>query len=162
MTEPEEIIEAHLVEALEAAETPLKVVGALAAVEEGEEKTAPLSYIGVAVDVSSQDIDWKGPKCPYTYTANIAVRVAFADDKSGALFRDAARDVRAVIAALTGDGCEGLDGDGFACDEFLLEATATSVETMGDGEGMNKTYTATIKGRFNTTTTTNETEATNG
>lgn len=160
MIEPEEIIEANLVAALVAADTPLKVVGALAPAEPGEEKRAPLSYVGVAVDVASQDIDWKGPGCPYTYTANISVRVAFADDKTGALLRDTARVVRGALSALTGDGCNGLDGNGFSCDEFLIDSTSTVIETMGDGEGMAKNYTATIKGR--NITTQNETEATNG
>ena len=161
MIEPEEIVEAQLVAALVAAEPPLEVVGALAPAEDGEEKFAPLSYIGVSVDVASQDIDWIGPGCPFTYTAAISVRVAFADDKTGALFRSACRAVRGAFAALLGDGCAALTADGFSCDEFLMDATATALETMGDGEGMTKTYTATIKGRY-TPPTNNETEALNG
>lgn len=162
MTEPEEIIEAHLVAALQAAEIPLEVVGALAVVDPGEEKIAPLSYVGVAVDVTSQDIDWKGPGCPYTYSARIAVRVAFADDPTGVIFRDTARLVRSAIAPFQGDGCSGLDGDGFSCDEFLLDGTTTTLETMGEGEGMSKAYSATVIGRFNNNTNNNETEANNG
>lgn len=148
MIEPEETIEAKIVAALVVADVPLEVVGALAPAEDGTEKCAPLSYVGVAADVSSQDLDWRGPGVPCTYTARVSVRVAFADDKSGALFRDACRAVRGALAALTGDGCSALDGDGFNCDAFVLDNTSTALEAMGDGEGMTKSYTATVNGRF--------------
>lgn len=161
MIEPEEIIEANIVAALVEADTPLEVVGALAAVEPGKEKVAPLSYVGVAVDVTDQDIDWVGPGCPFTYSARISVRVAFCDDKTGMLFRDTARVVRGAISALLGDGCSALDGNGFSCDEFKIDSTSTVLETMGDGEGMSKSYTVTVRGRYNPNNN-NETEAING
>lgn len=148
MIEPEETVEAKIVAALVAAGVPLEVVGALAPAEDGTEKCAPLSFVGVVADVASQDLDWRGPGVPCTYTARVSVHAAFADDKSGALFRDACRAVRGALTALTGDGCSALTGDGFNCDAFVLGNTSTALETMGDGEGMTKSYTATVNGRF--------------
>ena len=156
MTEPEETIEAKIVAALVAADVPLEVVGALAPAEDGTEKLAPLSHIGVFSDVASQDMDWLGPGVPCSYNVRVAVHVAFADDKTGALFRNACRAVRGVLDALIGDGCAALDGDGFHCDSFILGTTSTVLETLGSGEGMYKAYSATVTGRFiqpaNTTT----------
>jgi hypothetical protein len=156
MIEPEETIESKIVAALVAANVPLAVIGALAPAPEGEEKTAPLSQVYVAADVASQDMDWIGPGVPFTYTVRVSVHVAFADDKTGALFRDSARIVRGALAALNGDGCAALEGDGFYCDSFTLDGTSTALEAMGDGEGMTKSYTATVKGRFNPPTETGE------
>lgn len=160
MIEPEEIIEAKIVAALVAADVPLEVVGALAPAEDGTEKFVPLSNVGVTVDVASQDLDWRGPGVPYTYTARVSVHVAFADDKSGVLFRDTCRAVRGALEVLTGDGCSALTGDGFTCDAFALDNTSTTLAGMGDGEGMTKSYPATVNGRFTPPTT--ETEAGNG
>lgn len=159
MIEPEEIIEAKVAAILEAAQPGFAVVGALAPSAPGVEKLAPVSSIGVVADVSAQGLDWRGPGTPFTYSVRVAVRVAFADDKTGARFRDACRAVRGALAALTGDGCASLDGDGFSCDAFILDGTTTALEALGDSEGMNKTYNATVTGRYNPTT---ETEATNG
>lgn len=156
MIEPEETIESKLASLLSAANTGLDVFGALAPADEGVEKFAPLSHIGVVVDLASQGLDWIGPGVPCSYTVRVAVRVAFADDKSGARFQAACRAVRAALVAITGDGCSALDGDGFTCDAFIFASTVTALESLGDGEGMNKTYTATVNGRF---TPTNETEA---
>ena len=161
MTEPEEIIEAKVAALLNAANPGFEVVCALAPAAPSIEKLAPISSIGVVVDLSSQNLDWRGPGTPFTYSVRVAVRVAFADDKSGARFRDACRAVRGALAAITGDGCSALNGDGFTCDAFILDSTATALEAMGDGEGMNKSYTATVNGRF-IQPTPNETEATNG
>lgn len=147
--ETEEIIEAGLVAALRAAEVPLEVIGALTPTEDEVEKTAPLSLIGVTVDTASQELDWQGPNLPCTYTARIAVHVAFSDDKTGTLFRDTCRAVRGVIQSLIGDQCTALSADGFTCDGFILENTQTALETIGDGEGYTKSYVATVKGRTN-------------
>lgn len=160
MIEPEEVIETKVVDILGAANPGFAAIGALAPSPEGTEKVAPLSHIGVFADLAAQDLDWKGPGCPCTYSVRVAVRVAFADDKSGAKFRAACRVVRGALAALTGDGCAALDGDGFNCDAFLLDTTATTLGSIGDGEDQYKTYTATIHGRF--IPPTNETEALNG
>lgn len=161
MTEPEEIIEAKVAALLAAANPGFEVVGALAPSPDGVEKFAPLSHIGVVADLSSQDQDWQGYGVPCTYQVRVAVRVAFADDKTGRRFRAACRAVRAALLAITGDACSALDGDGFACDEFIFNTTVTALESLGDGDGMNKTYIATIHGRFTPPTTT-ETEAENG
>ena len=158
--EPEEVIETKVVDILDAANPGFAVIGALEPSAEGTEKVAPLSHIGVFADLATQDLDWKGPGCPCSYSVRVAVRVAFADDKSGAKFRAACRAVRGALAALTGDGCTALDGDGFNCDAFLLDTTATTLGSIGDGEDQYKTYTATIHGRF--IPPTNETEALNG
>ena len=148
MTEPEETIEANLSALLAAATPDFDVVGALRPAPDGVEKLAPLSRIGVAADLASQDLDWIGPGCPCTYTVRVSLCVAFADDKTGSRFRDTCRILRSVLTTLTGDGCAALDGDGFSCDAFLLDSTQTSVESLGDGEGSFKSYTATVKGRF--------------
>ena len=160
MTEPEETLEARVVALLNSADPGLVVVGALAPTPEGVEKIAPLSHIGVVADLSAQNLDWRGPGVPCAYSLRVMVRVAYADDKTGALFRDACRAVRVALVALTGDGCAALDGGGFSCDAFLLDTTTTALESLGDGDGMNKTYTATVSGRYTPTTT--ETEAENG
>lgn len=160
MIEPEEIIESKVADLLDAANPGLAVVGALEPSADGTEKVAPLSHIGVFADLATQDLDWKGPGCPCSYSVRVAVRVAFADDKSGAKFRATCRAVRGALAALTGDGCAALDGEGFNCDAFILDTTSTTLGSIGDGEDQYKTYTATIHGRF--IPPTNETEALNG
>ena len=147
--ETEEIVEAGLVSALRSASVPLEVIGALTPEADEEEKTASLSQIGVTVDTASQELDWQGPNLPCTYTARISVHVAFSDDKTGSLFRDACRAVRSVLQSLIGDQCTALSADGFTCDGFILDNTQTALETIGDGEGCTKTYVATVKGRTN-------------
>ena len=159
MVEPEEVIEAKVVALLAAALQDVDVIGALSPVPEGEQKLSPDTYVSVFADIASQDLDWKGPGVPCTYSVRIVVHYANADDKSGAGFRDSCRAVRAALATLLGDGCAALDGDGFSCDAFILDGTTTALEALGDSEGMNKTYNATVTGRYNPTT---ETEATNG
>lgn len=158
MTEPEETIEAKLVTALSNAVTEIDVISALAPCVPGEMKLSANSSISVFVDLASQDLDWIGPGVPCTYSARVVLKVAFSDDKTGALFRDSARAVRGALAALTGDGCDAVSGDGFACDAFILNSTNTSLDA-GDGSGaMVKTYTATVKGRFTPQTETTEEE----
>ena len=147
MTETEEIIEAALIASLRAVAVPLEVVGALTPAEDNAEKLGQLSQIGVTVDTAGQELDWQGPNLPCTYTARISVRVAFSDDKTGTLFRDACRAVRGVLQSFTGDGCAALSAGGFACDGFILENTQTALESIGDGEGSSKSYVATVKGR---------------
>ena len=158
MIEPEEIIAAKAAALLAAANPGLVVVSALAPAEEGTDKIAPISHIGVVADLSSQGIDCEGSGMPFTYTLRVAVRVAFADDKSGRRFRDACRAVRGVLNSLLGDGCAALSGDGFACDAFMLDPTVTALESLGDGDGMNKTYSATVSGRYKEQTETTELE----
>lgn len=148
MIEPEEIVAANAAALLSAANPGLVVVSALAPAEDGADKIAPVSHIGVVADVAGQGIDCEGGGMPFTYTLRVAVRVAFADDKSGCRFRDACRAVRGVLNSLLGDGCAALDGEGFSCDAFMLDPTVTALESLGDGDGMNKTYSATVSGRF--------------
>jgi len=148
MIEPEETIEAKLVYALRAAVPEIDVIGALAPCEQGDLKLAANSCISVFVDLASQDLDWIGPGVPCTYSARVVLKVDFSDDKTGALFRDSAHQVRGALAAFTGDGCAAMSGDGFACDEFIMDSTNT-VLGAGDGSGaISKTYNATVKGRF--------------
>ena len=149
--ETEEIIEAGIVTALRSASVPLEVIGALTPEADEEEKTASLSQIGVTVDTASQELDWQGPNLPCAYTARISVHVAFSDDKTGTLFRDSCRAVRAVLQSFIGDQCTALSASGFTCDGFMLDNTQTALETIGDGEGATKTYVATIRGRTNNT-----------
>ena len=158
MIEPEEIIEAEFVAALAAAVPNLDVIGALSPVFEGETKHAALSGISVYADIASQGLDWKGPGVPCTYAVRIVLRVEEADDKTFALFRDSARRIRSVLSALLGDGCGNLGRDGFACDSFTLDSTATNLEASGEGAAMVKTYNATVAGRYIPPTETTEQE----
>ena len=156
MTEPEEIVESHLVATLEGAANGVAVLGALAPSAPGTEKTAPDTHVAVSVDLASQDMDDEDFGIPYTYFVAVSVRVAEADDPNGALFRDTCRAVRAALAALLGDGCVELDGDGFSCDAFVLGGTQTARESFGDFSQLVKTYTATVNGRFTPPTETKE------
>lgn len=157
ITEPEEIVESHLVALLEGAANDVAVLGALAPSAPGTEKAAPDTHISVSVDFASQDLDWIGPGVPCTYLASVAVRVAEADGPNGALFRDTCRNVRSALAALAGDGCAALSGDGFSCDALVLDRTQTARESLGeDFSRFVKTYTATVKGRFTPPTETQE------
>ena len=149
MIEPEEIIEAKLVALLAAALPDVDVIGALSPVPEGEQKLSPDTYVSVLADIASQDLDWKGPGVPCTYSVRVVVHYANADDKSGAGFRDSCRAVRSALVPLLGDGCAALDGDGFSCDAFTLDSTNTSQDFAADSGGMVKTYNATVNGRFN-------------
>lgn len=148
MIEPEEIVESHLVALLEGVANGVAVLGALAPSAPGTEKTAPDTHVSVTVDLASQDLDWIGPGVPCTYSVSVAVRVAEADGPNGELFRDTCRNVRAALAALLGDGCAALSGDGFDCDALVLGATQTRRESLGDFSQFAKIYSATVSGRF--------------
>lgn len=156
MTEPEEIIEAHLIAIIAAAAPAVDVLGALSAVPEGEQKLSADTYISVFVDIASQDLDWRALNVPFTYSARVTVHYANADDASGAGFRDACRAVRTATAPILGDGCTALDGDGFSCDEFRLASTQTAMDADAETGGMAKTYTFTISGRTLEVNTTNQ------
>ena len=149
MIESEEVIEAKVVALLAAALPDVDVIGALSPVPEGEQKLSPDTYVSVFADVASQDLDWKGPGVPCTYSVRVVVHYANADDKSGAGFRDSCRAVRSALVPPLGDGCAALDGDGFSCDAFTLDSTNTSQDFAADSGGMVKTYNATVNGRFN-------------
>lgn len=152
MTEPEEIIENKLVTRLHDAVPTIDVLGALTPAFDGVAKRSPDTYISVFADVASQDLDWEGPGAPFTYSVRVAVHVANADDRSCRLFRDTCRAVRGALAALAGDKCNGLDGDGFFCSSFILDSTATSQDAAAETGGMAKIYNATVTGRHIPTT----------
>jgi len=147
MTEPEEIIEAKIVALLADALPSVDVIGALSPVSDGEQKLSPDTYVAVFADVASQDLDWRGPGVPFTYSVRVAVHYANADSACGAGFRDACRAVRSTLVMLLGDGCSALDGDGFECDGFTLDSTNTSQDFAAENGGMTKTYNATVTGR---------------
>lgn len=151
MKEPEEIIEDKLTALLSAAVPELDVVGALAPCEVGDMKTAAHSNVSVVVDLASQNLDFRGPGTPCTYSVRIGVNVAFDDDKDGSAFRDATRRVRAALLALSGDECAALDADGFSCDGFVLGSTQTSIDAADGSGAMSKTYNATLAGRYTPT-----------
>ena len=153
MTEPEEIIEAKLIAVLSAALPDVDVIGALSPVPEGEQKQSADTYVSVFADVASQDLDWRGPNVPFTFSVRVTVHYANADDATGTGFRDTCRSVRTALIALSGDGCAALSGDGFNCDEFLLNSTSTAMDSDAENGGMAKTYNFTISGRTATTTT---------
>ena len=148
MIEPEEIVEARLVELLAAANPNIAVVGMLAPSAAGTEKTVPDSRITVTVDLGGQTLDWKGPG-PFDFNVMVTVRIYEADDPSGIIFRDTCRAVRGVLSSLLGDDCRGLDGGGIECDSFMLGATSTVRETVDDSAVMVKITPATVKGRYN-------------
>lgn len=143
--EPEERIEAALV-AILAAHCKVAVEGALTPADEGSVRTIDDSLVSVVVDQASQDLDFRGPRVPHTYRAQVTVRYSIADDPNAAKFRDECRRVRSVLTAMTGDGCLDLGADGFACDEFMVDSTSTTFEG-GENPCNVKSYTATLRGR---------------
>ena len=150
--EPEERIEAAIV-AILAAHCTVAVEGALSPASEGTARTVDGdSLVSVVVDQQSQDLDFRGPRVPHTYRAQVTVRYSVADDPSVARFREECRRVRAALLALTGDDCVDLGADGFACDEFMIDSTSTTFEG-GDNPCNVKTYSATVKGRIINTQT---------
>ena len=150
--EPEERIEAALV-AILATHCTVAVEGALTPSDEGSVRTIDDdSLVSVVVDQQSQDLDFRGPRVPHTYRAQITVRYSIADDPNAAKFRDECRRVRAALLSLTGDDCANLGADGFACDEFMIDSTSTIFEG-GDNPCNVKTYSATVKGRIINTQT---------
>ena len=150
--EPEERIEAALV-AILATHCTVAIEGALTPSDEGSVRTIDDdSLVSVVVDQQSQDLDFRGPRVPHTYRAQVNVRYSMADDPNAAKFRDECRRVRAALLSLTGDDCANLGADGFACDEFMIDSTSTTFEG-GDNPCNVKTYSATVKGRIINTKT---------
>lgn len=149
MKEPEEIIEARLIKLMQGVLADVDVIGALSPVPDGEQKQSPDTYVSVFVDLSSQNLDWRGGNVPCSFSARLTVHYANADDATGCGFRDTCRAVRTALFALTGDGCEDLNADGFKCDQFTLDSTST-IDEMSEVGGMAKTYNATLTGRITT------------
>ena len=150
--EPEERIEAALCVLLLRYCT-VAVEGALTPSDEGIVRTiGGDSLVSVVIDQQSQDLDFRGPRVPHTYRAQVTVRYSIADDPSAAKFREECRRVRAALLSLTGDDCVDLGADGFACDEFMIDSTSTTFEG-GDNPCNVKTYSATVKGRIINTQT---------
>ena len=148
--EPEERIEAALV-AILAAHCTVAVEGALTPSDEGSVRTIDGdSLISVVVDQASQDLDFRGPRVPHTYRAQVSIHYSMADDPSAAKFREECRRVRAALLSLTGDDCVDLGADGFACDEFMVDSTSTTFEG-GENPCNVKSYTATLRGRVTNT-----------
>ena len=151
-SEPEERIEAALV-AILATHCTVAVEGALTPSDEGSVRTIDDdSLVSVVVDQQSQDLDFRGPRVPHTYRAQVSVRYSMADDPNAEKFREECRRVRAALLSLTGDDCANLGADGFACDEFMIDSTSTTFEG-GDNPCNVKTYSATVKGRIINTQT---------
>ncbi len=146
MKEPEEIVEAGLIEVVSAALPGVKVVGALSPADDAVRTVADTS-VSIFVDLAEQSLDFTGPNLPMTLSARMCVHFANADDASGAGFRDTCRALRAALLPLLGDGCAALNADGFECDAFTLDSTSTSFDTDADTGGMAKTYSATVSGR---------------
>lgn len=150
--EPEERIEAAIV-AILAAHCTVAIEGALTPSDEGSVRTIDDdSLVSVVVDQQSQDLDFRGPRVPHTYRAQVSIRYSMADDPNAAKFREECRRVRAALLSLTGDDCANLGADGFACDEFMIDSTSTTFEG-GDNPCNVKTYSATVKGRIINTQT---------
>ena len=150
--EPEERCGAALV-AILAAHCTVAVEGALTPADEGSVRTiGDDSLVSVVVDQQSQDLDFRGPRVPHTYRAQVSIRYSMADDPSAAKFREECRRVRAALLSITGDYCANLGADGFACDEFMIDSTSTTFEG-GDNPCNIKTYSATVKGRIINTQT---------
>ena len=148
--EPEERIEAAIV-AILAAHCTVAVEGALTPSDEGSVRTIDDdSLVSVVVDQQSQDLDFRGPRVPHTYRAQVSIHYSMADDPSAAKFREECRRVRAALLSLTGDDCVDLGADGFACDEFMVDSTSTTFEG-GENPCNVKSYTATLRGRVTNT-----------
>lgn len=147
MKEPEEIVEARIVALIAAAMPSVQVVGALSPVAE-DQKLVEDTSVSVFVDLAEQSLDFRGPNVPIVLSVRSTVHFANADEATGAGFRDACRALRAALLPLLGDGCSALDVDGFSCDAFVLNSTATSFDADAELGGMAKTYTATVKGRY--------------
>lgn len=147
--EPEEIVERRIVANLAASLPGWKVLGKLVPAPEGEMREVPDTCVIVSADVASQNMDWCGPGVPCTYRAKVEVRCSAADDRTGAMFRNVCRTVRAALQSLFGDRCAALDGEGFECDSFVLGSTNTPTEDRGESAAETKTYTAAVVGRFN-------------
>ena len=147
MKEPEEIVEARVVALIAAAMPSVQVVGALSPVEE-DQKSVEDTSVSVFVDLAEQSLDFRGPNVPLVLSVRATVHFANADEATGAGFRDACRALRSALIPLLGDGCAALDCDGFSCDAFVLNSTATSFDADAELGGMAKTYTATVKGRY--------------
>ena len=96
--EPEEIVEGRIVANLAAALPGWKVVGKLSPSPEGEMREVPDTCVIVSADVASQNLDWLGPGVPCAYRARVEVRCSAADDRTGRMFRDACRTVRAALS----------------------------------------------------------------
>ncbi len=160
MITAEEIIEGKLIAALvEAVDGKCSVQGMLAPAPEGIYKTSDATFINVIVDIGNQLLDKSAPLSPIEYTANVRIRVATPDDKTGILFRDLCRVVFAALANYTGDNCTALNvaptetNAGFVADSFMLGATATNIDYSGDENAVTKNFTATIIGRITQTLT---------
>ena len=148
--EPEERIEAALV-AILAAHCTVAVEGAMTPSDAGSVRAFDCdTFVSVVVDQQSQDLDFRGPRVPHTYRAQVTVRYSIADDPSAAKFREECRRVRAALLSLTGDDCVDLGADGFACDEFMVDSTSTTFEG-GENPCNVKSYTATLRGRVTNT-----------
>lgn len=147
MKEPEEIVEARLIELVSAALPDVQVVGALSPVD-GAERTAADTSVSIFVDLAGQSLDFRGANLPVELSARVSVHFANADDASGAGFRDTCRAVRSALLPLLGDGCSALGADGFECDAFVLDSTSTTFDTDAETGGMAKTYNATVSGRM--------------
>ena len=152
--EPEEIIEAALVETLSSALSAASlttaapaVLGALSPVAEGAVKSADDSFVSVFVDLTEQPLDWIGATIPLTFSARVVVHFANADEPSGEGFRNLCRAVRSALLPLLGDGCENLTTTLFACDSVTLDNTSTSLDADAESGGLSKTYTLSIAGR---------------
>lgn len=151
--EPEELIERRIIALLADVINDIDIEGALSPALEGVVKTSADTFINVTADQSSQDGDYTG-MCPNSFTVKISVHYANADEKTGTGFRDTCRKVRKALGTLLGDGCTGLNGDGFECDIFQLQGTDTRLDASTDDGAMVKTYTATLTGRYNTNSNT--------
>lgn len=145
MRESEEIIEGAIRDAISAAVDGILVDGPLNPAQEGVLKHSEDTYIGVTVDIASQELDTVRAT-PMTYSVSVSVNVAYADDKTGTLFRDTCRAVRGVLSMFLGDGCSAISTDEFRCDAFMLNGTTTRLDLSVEGGAMTKTYAASTVG----------------
>ena len=144
MTEPEEVIEARLIELLAAAAPQIDVIGALTPAPEGEQKLSDNTYIAVFADLAAPEIDWSGPGLPCAWSARVVVHWANADGSAGYGFRATCRQVREVLDSYLGLSCSNFSANGFECDDFQLSSTSTTL----DADGYAKSYPISIKGRY--------------
>lgn len=150
---PEEIIEDGLIKLVgEAVSIPTQ--GFLGAVAVGELKHSEATFVQIKVDLSEQELDRDAMLSPLTFSVEVVIRVAVADDPNGELFRDVCREVFYALAGATGDGCVAFDAMptseeiGFACDSFVISGSSSSADLTTGAETAMKIYNASLTGRI--------------
>lgn len=145
--EPEEYVENALVGLIAAKVNGIPVEGTHDPAQAGETKYGEFTYINVKVGQSAQRLDVRG-RSPIDFAIRITVHIARSEDPRGVIFRDTCRAVRAALASVTGDGCDGLNGEHVELHAFVLDSTDPDFSTAIEGGEFIKTYNASATARI--------------